>query len=277
MLTASTPGAPIGPDLLPRPEDQALFDIKRLPLVGFDPSVGSSPATGLASSRSDPSGPFTPTPLQGLHRYYGPVCPVPRIGTLRLRVAFPWRSPSRDQGADNTHFDWPSLSGRQVLLFHASACDELTPLLHRTPPGQPPGSLLTSATHQRARLSSRELCDSPVSMSSFAVSMRQQWFTHVRLLRRTPDRSRRPFPQRSRPQLLTAAACGGLGSPPDRRSRRAYLHHRHSTAHDNDLLHHHHSPFRTHRILGVRLSDDPLEHCSSPPSHVLPRWPVLFG
>jgi hypothetical protein len=68
--------------------------------------------------------------------------------------------------------------------------------------------------------------------------------------RRTPDRSWRPFPQRSPPRLLTAAACGGLGSPPDRRSRRAFLHHRHSTVHDNDLLHRHHSPFRTHRIIG---------------------------
>jgi len=32
------------------------------------------------------------------------------------------------------------------------------------------------------------------------------------------------FPQRSPPRLLTAAACGGLGSAPDRRTRRALLH-----------------------------------------------------
>src|SRR5262245_42595169 len=32
------------------------------------------------------------------------------------------------------------------------------------------------------------------------------------------------FPQRSPPRLLTAAACGGLGSVPDRRTRRAILH-----------------------------------------------------
>src|SRR5215813_5907277 len=32
------------------------------------------------------------------------------------------------------------------------------------------------------------------------------------------------FPQRSPPRLLTAAACGGLGSTPDRRTRRALLH-----------------------------------------------------
>src|SRR5215813_10083235 len=32
------------------------------------------------------------------------------------------------------------------------------------------------------------------------------------------------FPQRSLPWLLTPAACGGLGSAPDRRTRRAHLH-----------------------------------------------------
>src|SRR6185437_6873258 len=46
-----------------------------------------------------------------------------------------------------------------------------------------------------------------------------------------------PFPQRSPPRLLTGAACGGLGSPPARRTRRTYLHHWHSTVHAGDLLH----------------------------------------
>jgi len=32
------------------------------------------------------------------------------------------------------------------------------------------------------------------------------------------------FPQRSPPWLLTTAACGSLGSAPDRRTRRALLH-----------------------------------------------------
>jgi hypothetical protein len=56
--------------------------------------------------------------------------------------------------------------------------------------------------------------------------------------RRTPD----PliaglFPQRSPPRLLTGAACGGLGSPPARRTRRTCLHHWHSTVRAGDLLH----------------------------------------
>ena len=52
--------------------------------------------------------------------------------------------------------------------------------------------------------------------------MRQQWFTHVRLLVAHLTRSRRAFfPERSPPRLLTDAASGGLGSPPVRRARRA--------------------------------------------------------
>ena len=51
---------------------------------------------------------------------------MPRIGTLALAVFAACGSPSRGQQRR------PSLSGRQVLLFHASACDELTPPIHRT-------------------------------------------------------------------------------------------------------------------------------------------------
>src|SRR5712675_444217 len=56
--------------------------------------------------------------------------------------------------------------------------------------------------------------------------------------RRTPDPlTAGLFPQRSPPRLLTGAACGGLGSPPARRTRRTYLHHWHSTVRAGDLLH----------------------------------------
>jgi len=65
--------------------------------------------------------------------------------------------------------------------------------------------------------------------------------------RRTPDPlTAGLLPQRSPPRLLTDAACGGLGSPPARRTRRANPHHWHSTVRAGDLLHRHHSPFRTH-------------------------------
>ena len=69
---------------------------------------------------------------------------MPRIGTLPLAVFAACGSPSRGQKP------WPSLSGRQVLLFHASACDELTPPIHRAPPGPHTGSSPTEGPPQRA-------------------------------------------------------------------------------------------------------------------------------
>ena len=74
----------------------------------------------------------------------GRSAPVPRIGTLALAVSAACGSPSRGQKHR------PSLSGRQVLLFHASACDELTPPIHRAPPGPHTGSSPTEGPPQRA-------------------------------------------------------------------------------------------------------------------------------
>ena len=74
----------------------------------------------------------------------GRSAPVPRIGTLALAVFAACGSPSRGQ------LPRPSLSGRQVLLFHASACDELTPPIHRAPPGPHTGSSPTEGPPWRA-------------------------------------------------------------------------------------------------------------------------------
>ena len=74
----------------------------------------------------------------------GRSAPVPRIGTLALAVSAACGSPSRGQKHR------PSLSGRQVLLFHASACDELTPPIHRAPPGPHTGSSPTEGPPRRA-------------------------------------------------------------------------------------------------------------------------------
>ena len=74
----------------------------------------------------------------------GRSAPVPRIGTLALAVFAACGSPSRGQQRR------PSLSGRQVLLFHASACDELTPPIHRAPPGPHTGSSPTEGPPRRA-------------------------------------------------------------------------------------------------------------------------------
>ena len=74
----------------------------------------------------------------------GRSAPVPRIGTRPLAVFAACGSPSRGQQRR------PSLSGRQVLLFHASACDELTPPIHRAPPGPHTGSSPTEGPPRRA-------------------------------------------------------------------------------------------------------------------------------
>ena len=74
----------------------------------------------------------------------GRSAPVPRIGTLALAVFAACGSPSRGQKPQ------PSLSGRQVLLFHASACDELTPPIHRAPPGPHTANSPTEDPPQRA-------------------------------------------------------------------------------------------------------------------------------
>ena len=122
----------VGPDLLPRLIDQAFGDLKRLHLqlrfaLGFIP-VRVDRRVHL----------ICPTPsLQPHYRAFTATtsrsAPVPRIGTLPLPVSAGWGSPCCGQRADLTH--WPSVSRRQVLLFHASARDELTPPSHRTSPG----------------------------------------------------------------------------------------------------------------------------------------------
>ena len=159
--------------------------------------------------------------------------PVPRIGTLALAVFAACGSPSRGQKP------WPSLSGRQVLLFHASACDELTPPIHRTPPGPHTGSSPTEGPPRRAFVPRPPTDPSfdAIVISFRCVSSGSHMFvfsSHTR-----PATARRQ-PQRSPPRLLTDAACGGLESPPPRRPRRTYLHHWHSTDRADDLLHHHH-------------------------------------
>ena len=141
----------VGPDLLPRLKHEALGDLKRLHLRLGSVHRLLPRRVGL---RSDPGlpGPFAPAPLQDLHRYYGPVRPcaphrysAPH-GCRRLGSSL---SPT---GRLNQPTSAESVSGRQVLLFHASAYDELTPPIHRTPPGQHAGRLLAHGTPQRARL-----------------------------------------------------------------------------------------------------------------------------
>ena len=100
--------------------------------------------------------------------------------------------------------------------------------------------------------------------------------------RRTPaPLSAGLLPQRSPPRLLTDAACGGLGSPPARRTRRALLHHWYSTLHAGDLLHRHHStsghtwvPTTVSRsLISAFIAGRPHCHRPEPAQHDRPLWP----
>ena len=225
----------IGPDLLPRLHDQALVDLKRLHL-----RLGSGPrllpwrvGPGLTLVCTAPSlRPHYRTFIATTSR----PAPVPRIGTLPLAVCAARGPPSRGQPGWIAVRTWPSLSGRQVLLFHASACDELTPPLHRAPPGQHAGRPLAEGTHPRAFVPGA--LHSP-GFDAIVPPIDASAVVHTRSSsRRAPDPlTAGLFPQRSPPRLFTGAACGGLGSPPARRTRRAYLHHWHSTVRAGDLLH----------------------------------------
>ena len=144
--------------------------------------------------------------------------------------------PSRGQPGWLAVHSRPPLSGRQVLLFRASARDELTPPLHRAPPGQHAGRPLAEGTHPRAFVPEALY---PSGFDAIVPPIDASAVVHTRSSsRRPPDPLTAGLsPQRSPPRLLTGAACGGLGSPPARRTRRTYLHHWHSTVHAGDLLH----------------------------------------
>src|SRR6478609_4785678 len=140
MLTASTPGAPPLARTFSHASTMRCLEISNDFPFSVDPPLSSSP-TGW------PQGDLTcPAPsLQPDYRAFatttGRSAPVPRIGTLPLTVITA-QGPPCCHRPDYTPVR-STVSRRQVLLFHASAHDELTPPIHRTPPGQHAASPLT--------------------------------------------------------------------------------------------------------------------------------------
>ena len=131
-------------DLLPRLENETLRNFKRLQLLLLRSICRFLPRrVGLQTTVNCPAPSLGPH-YRALTATTGRSAPVPRIGTLALAVFAACGSPSRGQKP------WPSLSGRQVLLFHASACDELTPPIHRAPSGPHTGSSPTEGPPRRA-------------------------------------------------------------------------------------------------------------------------------
>ena len=226
----------IGPDLLPRLHDEALTDLKRLHL-----RLGPGPrllpwrvGPGLTLVCTAPS-------LQPHYRTFPATtsrpAPVPRLGTLPLTVFAARGPPSRGQpGWIAVHADRhyrgdrfscsvpaPATSSRHLYTGHRQGSTQAAPWLRARHP---------------ARLCPGRLCTSP-GFDAIVPPIDASAVVHARSSsRRTPDPlTAGLFPQRSPPRLLTGAACGGLGSPPARRTRRTYLHHWHSTVRAGDLLH----------------------------------------
>src|SRR5205807_8083265 len=107
---------------------------------------------------------------------------------------------------------------------------------------------------RRSRLYPRNEFRSLVLMPS-DISMRQQWFTHVRLLVAHLTRSRRAFsatlktPALDRSPLRWFGLSACTASPKGQPSSLA------QHGHAGDLLHRHHSPFRTHKLVALGVGE----------------------
>jgi hypothetical protein len=165
----------IGPAPLPRPVNEALIYLERLHL-----RLGSLPrllplraGLGLTLVCTAPS-------LQPYYRTFttttGRPAPVPRTGTLRSRcpplAVLPLAARETLPGCRyrgdrfSCSMPAPATSSRHLYTGHRQGSMQAAPWL-------------------RARICaplSRGFGDPPVLMPSFRLSMRQQWFTYVRLL-----------------------------------------------------------------------------------------------
>jgi hypothetical protein len=155
---------------------------------------------------------LAPAPLQGPHRYYE---------LVRLCASHRYSHPG---GLDHPSFSLSTtrvptappcnrspVSRRQILLFHARACNELTPPLHRTPPGPQAGRSLVSVTPD-----GRDLFPGNAVVPGFDAIMNFYGASAVvytcSSFRRVPDPLIADlFPSRFPPRLLTDMTLGRFG------------------------------------------------------------------
>ena len=144
MLTASTPGAALFAwTFFHASKTRRFSNFKRLQLLPRS-ICRLLPRTVDPQTALNCPAPSLRPHYRALTATTGRSAPVPRIGTLTLAVSAACGSPPRGQKRR------PSLSQRQVLLFCASACDELTPPIHRAPPGPHTANSPTEGPPQRA-------------------------------------------------------------------------------------------------------------------------------
>ena len=173
--------------------------------------------------------------------------PVPR-GTLPLAVSAAWGPPSRGQQAGqlpgpatrryrgdrfSCSMPAPATSSRHLYTGHRQGHTQAASWLRTHPPGAP---------------LSPERVPVRVLMPISCLSMRQQWFTHVRLLVAHLTRSRRAFSETLTTTALDRRSSRWFGLPACTANPEGHiLHHWHSTVRAGDLLHHHHSPSKDTR------------------------------
>jgi len=173
--------------------------------------------------------------------------PVPR-GTLPLTVSAAWGPPSRGQQAGqlpgpatrryrgdrfSCSMPAPATSSRHLYTGHRQGHTQAASWLRAHPQGAP---------------LSPERVPVRVLMPISCLSMRQQWFTHVRLLVAHLTRSRRAFSGTLTTTALDRRSSRWFGLPACTANPEGHiLHHWHSTVRAGDLLHHHHSPFKDTR------------------------------
>src|SRR6516162_6117239 len=157
--------------------------MRRLPISsdftsGSGLALGSSP-DGLAPGWPWSARPLRSSPITGpspLLRAVPPLCPASVLCRSRcspLAVlplpATTTTSPGRRYRGDrfSCSVPAPATSSRHLYTGHRQGSKQAAPRLRARQHGAP---------------LSRAFCTPPVLMPSFRLSMRQQWFTHVRLL-----------------------------------------------------------------------------------------------
>ena len=145
----------------------ALVHLAALPPAGWPPGDLTCPA------------PLAPAPLQDLHRYYGPARPCASrysasCGCCRLRVSLspPGGSADPFRPVAVWRRQCSPVPHQRLRRAHATYTPDTIRAAHRQLPDY----------GRRTAPLSRGVATTPVSVPSFRLSMRQQWFTHVRLL-----------------------------------------------------------------------------------------------
>src|SRR5262245_29981303 len=156
-------------------------------------------------AKAEQHSPFAPAPLQDLPHYYGLLRPCaprrysrPRAWS-RLQLLPSRPRPDRATGSHVPH--------ESLVELRAADMPDATRAVSGIPRANPGGRVTPRFWHRLNRF--RHFCGGSLALASLD---RACWDL-------VPA-----FPQRSPPRLLTAAACGGLRSAPDCRTRRALLH-----------------------------------------------------